>query len=139
MRKTIWQQGPMDRGCTYHRVAWRHTGLQKVQVDVFVRPQDVRRRGLAITVKRFRNAESSRRCDLQRPIDPERLERTLPVALMAVGCDAGLAHEICESLIDLLTRERRTVEGAMDVAETLSQAQEAEDLPPPDQLWDDLK
>ncbi len=138
MRKTVWRQGPMTLGCTYHRVAWREAGSGRVQVDVFVRPQDLRKRGLAVTVKRFRDAESSRRCDLERPMDPKCLERTLPGALIAVGCDVGLAHEICESLIELLTRESRVVERAMEVAETRLQMQEAEDLPPPDQLWDDL-
>lgn len=45
-----WEEGPKNRGCSYHQLARFHSAFASGQLDVFVMPRIATRRPIAITI-----------------------------------------------------------------------------------------
>lgn len=131
----VWREGPRTLGCLYHRVARIAFGDSSVQIDVFVRPQDVESRGIAVTVKRYGDPASAVRCDIHKVAYADRAAVRAGVAVRRLGGPLPTSRAVGDSVRALLLRERASIEAALSEA---GLEPNHADLPAPDALWDDL-
>jgi hypothetical protein len=60
-------------------------------------------------------------------------------ALRDLGCPSDVLHDVVMAMLDLLLGEQNEIDAALLEAHHGSDSVLSDDMPPPDELWEDLE
>jgi hypothetical protein len=111
----IWTEGPIDCGCTWHRVAWFHLTPADGLIDAFVMPKASHARPVAGTLKATPRGgvEDEARTALADPDDTKHLYDVLVPARERAGIATRMARAFVDDLSRLIANEADSIGSAM--------------------------
>jgi len=108
MDSIVWEEGPHDRGCPYHKVAMYDADGGRLKIDVFVMPSASTTCPVRITVNSSKSPDPQRLA-LSDPGDADAHLTAIDDRLKKLGLPAVLAAYCAADVVALIKREADSI------------------------------
>ena len=110
-----WREGPRERGCVYHKQATAPLGRDSLVIDVFVMPDIVKIRPIAVTLGRYQNYKAIKKgkWQLQNPNDLSHVAEEVAILLVNLGIPDVRASSLADEVESFLRREASNLREAL--------------------------